>query len=101
MLTTASILASSVLAVKKSSSSTVTTVHNTPSKSTTAHHVKGVNVLPVNYGALTATSKSSMSDSISRVYSFNILPTGSQPTSLQHSPRYTPSSQPGALKLAR
>jgi len=197
MLTTASILASSVLAVKKSSSSTVTTVHKTPSKSTTAHHVKGVKVFRVDtvpskvavgntfglrgivfnnstatitfsngtctsplsitfnknvttepqastasckaqqvtlkpggqshilsanlsgiiyratapgmtnatmtfkYGALTATSKSSMSDSISRVYSFNILPTGSQPTSLQHSPRYTPSSQPGALKLAR
>jgi hypothetical protein len=51
------------------------------------------------YGAVTATSKSPISDSISRVYSFNILPAGSQPTSLQHSPRSTPGSQPGALKL--
>jgi hypothetical protein len=49
------------------------------------------------YGAVTATSKSPISDSISRVYSFNILPAGSQPTSLQHSPRSTPSSQPGVL----
>jgi hypothetical protein len=49
------------------------------------------------YGAVTATSKSPITDSISRVYSFNILPAGSQPTSLQHSPRSTPSSQPGVL----
>jgi hypothetical protein len=193
MLTTASILASSVLAVKKSSSSTVTTVHKTPSKTATAHHVKGVKVFRVHtvpskvavgntfglrgivfnnstatitfgngtctsplsitfnknvmiqpqattasckaqqvtlkpggqsrilspnlsgiiyratapgmtnatmtfkYGAVTTTSKSPISDSISRVYSFNILPAGSHPTSLQHSPRSTPSSQPGVL----
>jgi hypothetical protein len=193
MLTTASILASPVLAVKKSNSSSVTTVHKTPGKSTTAHHVKGVKVFRVHtvpskvavgntfglrgvvfnnstatitfgngtctsplsitfnknvmiqpqattasckaqqvtlkpggqspilspnlsgiiyratapgmtnatmtfkYGALTATSKSPLSDSISRVYSFNILPAGSHPTSLQHSPRATPSSQPGVL----
>jgi len=51
------------------------------------------------YGSVTATSKSPISDSISRVYSFNILPAGSQPTSLQHSPRSTSSSQPGVLKL--
>lgn len=49
------------------------------------------------YGAVTGTSKSPISDSISRVYSFNILPAGSQPKSLQHSPRSTPSSQPGVL----
>jgi hypothetical protein len=49
------------------------------------------------YGALTATSKSPLSDSISRVYSFNILPAGSKPTTLQHSPGSTPSSQPGVL----
>jgi hypothetical protein len=49
------------------------------------------------YGAVTATSKSPISDSISRVYSFNILSVGSQPTTLQHSPRSTPSSQPGVL----
>jgi hypothetical protein len=50
-----------------------------------------------NYEAVTSTSKSPISDSLSRVYSFNILPAGSQPTSLQHSPRSTPSSQPGVL----
>jgi len=194
MLTTGSIFASSVLAVKKGSSSSVTSVHKTPSKTTTPHHFKGVKVFRVHtvpskvaigntfglrgivfnnstatitfgngtctsplsitfnknvitepqattasckaqqvtlkpggqshilspnlsgiiyratapgvtnatmtfkYGAVTATSKSPISDSISRVYSFNILPAGSQPTSLQHSPRSTPSSQPGVLK---
>jgi len=179
MLTTSSIFASSVLAVKNGSSSSVTTVHKTPSKTTTAHHVKGVKVFRIHtipskvaigntfglrgivfnnstatitfangtctspltitfnknvmtepqatttasckaqqvtlkpgeqspilspnlsgityratapgmtnatisfkYGAVTATSKSPISDSISRVYSFNILPAGSQPTSL-------------------
>jgi hypothetical protein len=193
MLTTSSIFASSVLAVKNGSSSSVTTVHKTPSKTTTAHHVKGVKVFRIHtipskvaigntfglrgivfnnstatitfangtctspisitfnknvmiqpqattasckaqlvtlkpgeqspilspnlsgityratapgmtnatmtfkYGAVTATSKSPISDSVSRVYSFNILPAGSQPTSLQHSPRSTPSSQPGVL----
>jgi hypothetical protein len=193
MLTTASILASPVLAVKKGSSSTITTVHKTTSKTTTAHHVKGVKVFRVHtvpskvavgntfglrgivfnnstatitfgngtctsplsitfnknvmteaqtstasckaqqvtlkpggqshilspnlsgiiyratapgmsnatmtfkYEAVTSTSKSPISDSLSRVYSFNILPAGSQPTSLQHSPRSTPSSQPGVL----
>jgi hypothetical protein len=51
------------------------------------------------YRAVTATSKSPISDSISRVYSFNILSAGSQPTGLQHSPRSTSSSQPGTLKL--
>jgi len=49
------------------------------------------------YGATIATSKSPISDSISRIYSFNILPAGSQHASLQHSPRSTPSSQPGVL----
>ena len=34
------------------------------------------------YGAVTASSKSPINDSISRVYSSNILPAGSQPTSL-------------------
>jgi hypothetical protein len=53
--------------------------------------------LSFKYGAVTATSKSHISDSISRVYSFSILPTGSQPTSLNHSPRSTSSSQPGVL----
>jgi hypothetical protein len=50
------------------------------------------------YGAVTATSKSPISDSISRVYSFNILPADSQPTSLLHSPHSPPSSQSGLLK---
>jgi hypothetical protein len=193
MLTTASIFASSVLAVKKGSSSTITTVHKTPSNTATSHHVKGVKVFRVHtvpskiavgntfglrgivfnnstatitfgngtctsplsitfnknamtepqastasckaqqvtlkpggqshilspnlsgiiyrataagmtnatmtfkYGAVTATSKSPISDSISRVYSFNILPAGSQPTNPQHSPQPSPNSQPGAL----
>ena len=48
MLTTASIFSGSVLAVKKGSSSSVTTVHKTPSKSTTSHHVKGVKVFRVH-----------------------------------------------------
>jgi len=50
------------------------------------------------YGAVTATSKSPISDSISRVYSFNILPAGSKPTSLQLGPHFSPSSQSGLLK---
>jgi len=50
------------------------------------------------YGAVTPTSKARINDSISRVYSFNILPAGSQHTSLQHSPRSSPSSQSGLLK---
>jgi hypothetical protein len=188
MLTTASIFAGSVLAVKKGSSSSVTTVHKTASKSTTPHHVKGVKVVRVHtvpskvavgntfglrgivfnnstatitfangtctsplsitfnkdvmtepkattascktqqvtlkpgeqspiltpnlsgityratapgmtnatmsfkYGALTATSKSPISDSISRVYAFNIQPAGSRPaTGPQPSPLKLPS----------
>lgn len=51
------------------------------------------------YGALTATSKSPASDTISRVYTFNILPAGLQLTSSQHSPPSRSSSQPGVLKL--
>ncbi|PWU78630.1 MAG: hypothetical protein DLM72_21560 [Candidatus Nitrosopolaris wilkensis] len=51
------------------------------------------------YGAVAATSKSPISDSVSRVYTFNIQPTRHQPTSLQPRPRSTPSSQPGVLKL--
>ncbi len=56
------------------------------------------------YGAVTATSKSPISDSISRVYSFNILPAGFQSTSLHHGAHSTPSSpsssalQSGLLK---
>jgi hypothetical protein len=48
------------------------------------------------YGGVSATS-APISDSISRLYSFNILSVGSHPTTLQHSPRSTPSSQPGVL----
>ena len=51
------------------------------------------------YGTITAASKSPISDSISRVYSFNILPAGLQLTSSQHSPPSRSSSQPGVLKL--
>jgi hypothetical protein len=50
------------------------------------------------YGAITATSKSPISDSISRVYSFNILPAGHTLTSMS-SQRSTPNSQPATLKL--
>jgi len=50
------------------------------------------------YGTITAASKSPISDSISRVYSFNILPAGSKPTSLQLGPHFSPSSQSGLLK---
>ncbi|MDQ6666930.1 MAG: hypothetical protein M3Y53_01740 [Thermoproteota archaeon] len=195
MLSTASIFAGPVLAVKKGSSSSVTTVHKTPSKTTTAHHVKGVKIFRVHtvpskvavgntfglrgivfnnstatitfangtctsplsitfnknvvteprattascnaqqvtlkpgeqspivspnlsgiayratasgmtnatmtfkYGAVTATSKSPISDSISRVSTFNIQPAGHQLTSLQQTPHSTPGSQPGVLKL--
>jgi len=45
------------------------------------------------YGAVTATSKSPISDSISRVYSFNILPAGSQPTSSSFLQSYSMSIQ--------
>ena len=55
--------------------------------------------LTFKYGSVTAASKSPISDSISRVYTFNILAAGHLPTSLQASPRSTPSSQPGTLKL--
>jgi hypothetical protein len=52
------------------------------------------------YGALTSTSKSPISDSISRVYAFNILPAGHQLTSSQSTPSASSSSsQPGVLKL--
>ena len=51
------------------------------------------------YGALAATSKSPASDTISRVYTFNILPAGLQLTNSQHSPPSRSSSQPGVLKL--
>jgi hypothetical protein len=58
------------------------------------------------YGVITSTSKTPIGDSISRVYTFNILPTGTTPTptpATTHSPtaqssRSTPSSQPGVLK---
>jgi len=49
------------------------------------------------YGAATTTSKSPVSDSISRVYSFNILPAGSQSTSLENSLHSTPSPQSGPV----
>ena len=42
------------------------------------------------YGTITAASKSPISDSISRVYSFNILSAGSQPTGLKHNIPSTP-----------
>ena len=50
------------------------------------------------YGALTATSKSPISDSISRVYTFNIQPAGSHPASLRPTTQTNPGSQPGVLK---
>ncbi|PWU80187.1 MAG: hypothetical protein DLM72_13505 [Candidatus Nitrosopolaris wilkensis] len=50
------------------------------------------------YGAITATSKSPISDSISRVYTFNIQPAGSHPTTLHPTTHSTQSSQPGVLK---
>ena len=52
------------------------------------------------YGAITATSKSPISDSIPRVYTFNIQPAGSHPPSLHTTPQSKPGSQPGVLKLA-
>ena len=51
------------------------------------------------YGAVTSASKSPISDSISRVYPFNIQSAGPpHHSSLQQSPRSVPSSQPGVLK---
>jgi hypothetical protein len=50
------------------------------------------------YGAVTTTSKSPISDSISRVYTFNIQPVGSHPVTLHPTSKSTPSSQPGVLK---
>jgi hypothetical protein len=49
------------------------------------------------YGVTTATSKSPISDIISRVYTFNILPAGSHPASLQPTTQSNPGSQPGGL----
>ena len=51
------------------------------------------------YGGGPASSKSPTSDSYSRVYTFNIQPAGSQPTTPHPTPKSTPSSQPGSLKL--
>jgi hypothetical protein len=51
------------------------------------------------YGAVTATGKSPISDSISRVYTFNILPTGAHLTTLHPTTKSAPSSQPGSLRL--
>jgi hypothetical protein len=61
------------------------------------------------YGVITPGSKSPIGDSISRVYTFNILPPGTTPTlptpaaaathfSTPHNTGSTPSSQPGVLK---
>jgi hypothetical protein len=51
------------------------------------------------FGAVTSASKSPISDSISRVYTFNIQSAGPpHHSSLQQSPRTVPSSQPGVLK---
>jgi hypothetical protein len=51
------------------------------------------------YGAVTPASKSPISDSISRVYPFNIQSAGSpHHSSLPQSPRSVPNSQPGVLK---
>lgn len=60
------------------------------------------------YGVITPASKSPIGDSISRVYTFNILPLGTTSTPptqaaathspTPHSTRSTPSSQPGVLK---
>jgi hypothetical protein len=57
--------------------------------------------MTLKYGAVIGTSKSPISDSITRVYSFNILPTGSTPTSSatsSHKPSSNPTLQPGVLK---
>lgn len=54
----------------------------------------------LKYGAVIGTSKSPISDSITRVYTFNILPTGSHLTSSAtspHKPSSNPTSQPGVL----
>jgi len=51
------------------------------------------------YGGGPASSKSPTSDSYSRVYTFNIQPAGSHPTTPQPTTKSTPSSQPGSLKL--
>jgi hypothetical protein len=57
--------------------------------------------MTLKYGAVIGTSKSPISDSITRVYTFNILPTGSTPTSSatsSHKPSSNPTLQPGVLK---
>ncbi|HET7147145.1 MAG TPA: hypothetical protein VFI73_01485 [Candidatus Nitrosopolaris sp.] len=46
-----------------------------------------------------ASSKSPTSDSYSRVYTFNIQPAGSQPTTPHPTTKSTSSSQPGSLRL--
>jgi uncharacterized membrane protein YeiB len=51
------------------------------------------------YGGGPASSKSPTSDSYSRVYTFNIQPAGSHPTTPQPTTKSTPSSQPGSLRL--
>jgi len=54
------------------------------------------------YGATTSTSKSPISDSITRVYTFNILPSGASPSKSISSKSTLPTTSPqqsGALKL--
>jgi hypothetical protein len=53
------------------------------------------------YGAIPTTSKSPISDSITRVFTFNILPSGASPLPKPISSKSTPQppQQPGALKL--
>lgn len=51
------------------------------------------------YGAGPASSKSPTSDSYSRVYTFDIQPAGSQPTTPHPTTKSTPSSQPGSPRL--